>query len=80
MEAEDDRVRARLAGDGSLFGAYHPEMEAVHRANAARLRVIVEEIGWPGKSQVGEDGAHAAWHVLQHAIGHAGIEVPGRTA
>ena len=69
MQAEDDRVRARLAGDGSLFGAYHPEMEAVHRANAARLRAIVEEIGWPGKSQVGEDGAHAAWRVLQHAIG-----------
>jgi hypothetical protein len=69
MEAEDDRVRARLATDGSLFGAYHPEMEAVHRANAERLRAIVEEIGWPGRSQVGEDGAHAAWRVLQHAIG-----------
>lgn len=69
MVADDDRVRARLAEDGSLFGAYHPEMEKVHRRNAARLRAIVGEIGWPGRTAVGEDGAHAAWRILQHAIG-----------
>ncbi len=69
MADEDDRVRQRLAADSSLWGAYHPEMEAVHRKNAARLRAIVSEIGWPGRSAVGEDGAHAAWRILQHAIG-----------
>jgi hypothetical protein len=67
--AEDERVRERLAGDGSLFRGYHPEMEEVHLRNADRLRVIVGEIGWPGRSAVGEDGAHAAWRILQHAIG-----------
>jgi hypothetical protein len=69
LVADDDRVRGRLAEDGSLFGAYHPEMEEVHQRNAARLRAIVGEIGWPGRSEVGEDGAHAAWRILQHAIG-----------
>lgn len=70
MEADDDRVRAQLAADGSLFAAgYHPDMEAVHRRNAARLRAIVGEIGWPGRSAVGDEAAHAAWRILQHSIG-----------
>jgi hypothetical protein len=68
LEAEDDATRGRLAADGSLFGGYHPEMEAVHRRNAARLRDIVAEVGWPGRTLVGEDGASAAWRILQHAI------------
>jgi hypothetical protein len=65
----DAETRERLAADGSLYGGYHPEMEAVHRANAARLRAIIEAHGWPGRSLVGEDGAEAAWRVAQHAIG-----------
>jgi hypothetical protein len=44
-------------------------MEAVHQSNAARLREIIEQWGWPGKSLVGEDGAQAAWLIAQHAIG-----------
>ena len=69
LEADDDRVRARLAADGSLFGGYHAEMEAVHRRNARRLREIIAASGWPGRSRVGEDGASAAWRIVQHAIG-----------
>lgn len=69
LEAVDDATRARLAADGSLFDGYHPEMEAVHRKNAARLRAIVHEVGWPGRALVGEEGASAAWRILQHAIG-----------
>jgi hypothetical protein len=41
-------------------------VEVVH-ANTARLRQIVAEHGWPGRALVGEDGADAAWLVLQHA-------------
>jgi hypothetical protein len=44
-------------------------MEALHRRNAELLRAIIDEFGWPGKSLVGEDGASAAWLVVQHAIG-----------
>ena len=30
-------------------------------ANTARMKTIVAERGWPGRSLVGEDGAQAAW-------------------
>jgi uncharacterized protein DUF6624 len=36
-------------------------------SNTQRLRAIVERYGWPGRSLVGEDGADAAWLLLQHA-------------
>jgi hypothetical protein len=69
MKEHDLRVRARLAADGSLFEGYHPEMEAVHRKNSAKLIEIIQQYGWPGSSLVGEDGAEAAWLIAQHAIG-----------
>jgi Family of unknown function (DUF6624) len=69
MEEEDLRVRAELATDGSLFDGYHPRMEEVHCRNAARLRQIIDEYGWPGEPIVGENGAEAAWLIAQHAIG-----------
>jgi hypothetical protein len=31
---EDQRVRAELVAEGSLFDGYHPRMRAVHEANA----------------------------------------------
>jgi len=69
LAAEDLRVAEELAADGSLYDGYHPRMEAIHRRNAARLREIIAEKGWPGASLVGEDGAEAAWLIVQHAIG-----------
>src|SRR5687768_9820864 len=69
MAGEDRRVRAELAADGSLFDGYHPRMAEVHRRNAARLATILDRHGWPRRALVGEDGAAAAWLVLQHAIG-----------
>ena len=69
LAEEDRRVREELAADGSLFEGYHPRMEAVHRRNAARLRELIAEHGWPGASLAGADGAEAAWLIVQHAIG-----------
>jgi hypothetical protein len=66
--AEDERVRAELAADGSLFDGYHPRMEAVHIANATALEAMLEN-GWPGRERAGEDGGEAAWRIVQHAIG-----------
>src|SRR5207253_96399 len=40
------------------------EMDNKHRT---RLKEIVKKYGWPGKSLVGQDGAHAAWLLVQHA-------------
>jgi len=69
MAGRDQAVCAELAADGSLFDGYHPRMEEVHRRNAQRLRAILEEFRWPGPCLVGEDGAAAAWLIVQHAIG-----------
>ena len=66
---EDDRVRSRLAADGSLFEGYHREMQAVHEANASALKAILAEHGWPTEALAGADGAEAAWRIVQHAIG-----------
>jgi hypothetical protein len=65
---EDLRVRSSLSDKDELSLEYHPQMEAVHRQNAARLRTIVEAHGWPGRSLAGDDGAEAAWMILQHAV------------
>jgi hypothetical protein len=70
MRAEDLRVRQELIDSGEMDGTrYVPRMEAVHRQNAARLRQIIAEFGWPDRELVGEDGTLAAWFVAQHAIG-----------
>lgn len=69
LASDDLRVREQLIREGALSEGYNPTMEAVHRRNAARLRAIVAEGGWPGTSLVGADGAEAAWLIVQHAIG-----------
>ena len=43
------------------------EMIEIDRRNTNRLKQIIAEYGWPGKSLVGTDGAHAAWLIVQHA-------------
>jgi hypothetical protein len=43
------------------------KMEQVDRENTAWLKKVIDERGWPGKALVGEDGAHAAWLLVQHA-------------
>ena len=74
MAREDLQLRNTLSADGSLFNNYHPLMKGVHDRNAARLEDIVKEHGWPGKSKVGDEAAHAAWLILQHAIAHPQLQ------
>lgn len=74
MAREDLELRSSLAGDGSPFNSYHPEMKAVHDRNAQRLEQIIAEYGWPGRSKVGDEAAHAAWLILQHAIAHPDLQ------
>lgn len=69
MEAEDIRVRAELLEEGTLGDGYNPRMREMHERNAARLKEIIAAHGWPGHSLVGRDGSHAAWRIIQHAIG-----------
>ena len=69
MREEDVRVRDELMAAGELGGPYVPRMEAVHVRNAARLRELIAEHGWPAEDIAGEDGAKAAWFIVQHAVG-----------
>lgn len=39
------------------------------RENTRFLAQLVADIGWPGRDRFGEDGADAAWLLLQHAGG-----------
>jgi hypothetical protein len=40
---------------------------AVDRDNTERLREVIGRHGWPGRQLAGDDGAHAAWLLAQHA-------------
>jgi hypothetical protein len=42
-------------------------MTAVDGENLPWLRQLIADVGWPGKSLVGEAGADAAWLLAQHA-------------
>jgi hypothetical protein len=74
LALEDQCVRAELAAAGCLYDGYHPRMELVHRRNAARLTAMIAQHGWPGRTLVGTDGAHAAWLLAHHAIGHPALQ------
>jgi hypothetical protein len=68
MEAFDLRVRAELVRTGQLFEGYDPRMQRVHLANARRLERMLEDGPWPTREIVGQDGARAAWLIVQHAL------------
>lgn len=73
----DLETRTRLAQTGELFNGYHPDMQAVHDANAALLRDAFDALGWPGRDKLGDDGAAAAFLILQHAIAHPALQRRG---
>ena len=68
LQRADLELREQLAKAGTLSDGYNDRMAALHRQHNARLRSILSEHGWPGRGLVGEDGAEAAWLVLQRAI------------
>ncbi|MEX1140414.1 MAG: DUF6624 domain-containing protein [Bacteroidota bacterium] len=42
-------------------------VKEIDRNNTERMKHIVQKVGWPGNSLVGEDGAEVAWLLVQHA-------------
>ncbi len=40
---------------------------SIDQENQSKLKVIVNEAGWPAISKVGMDASHAAWLLVQHA-------------
>lgn len=64
----DQAVRAKLSGQiAKPDPAVVQEVEEADARSRARMKEIVAKHGWPGKSLVGEDGAFAAWLLVQHA-------------
>jgi hypothetical protein len=69
--AEIDRAaRSAYAGAPAAL-ARLMEMDS---DNSAWLMEIVEQIGWPGRSLVGDEAAHAAWLLAQHADLNLGLQ------
>ncbi|GLW09476.1 hypothetical protein Misp01_46050 [Microtetraspora sp. NBRC 13810] len=58
--AERDQAARRPGGSADA-------MASADRANGERMARILDEHGWPGWALVGEDGAQAAWLLIQHA-------------
>ena len=65
MVDADQRVRQ---GFGSQMESEKlAQMQAADTKHTERMKGIIVEHGWPGRSLVGGDGAHAAWLLVQHA-------------
>jgi hypothetical protein len=64
LERRDVDQAARSAIDGRQAFA---RVLQVDDDNAAWLTTIVDAVGWPGRALVGDEGAHAAWLLAQHA-------------
>lgn len=76
MAAEQRSVHTELSQSGEIYQGrpLAPRLAEVCRRHASALETIIADHGWPGKSLVGEDGNHAAWFVLQHAIEKPGLQ------
>ena len=68
MRVRDQEMRIKKYTSGEPLS---PEDMArwteIDKANTRRMREIITEHGWPGKSLVGEDGLFSAWLLVQHA-------------
>lgn len=56
-------VNADTKGDPTAVAA----AQATNQENTAWMKGVVRDRGWPTHAMVGEDGAHAAWLLVQHA-------------
>lgn len=65
MQARDREMGSGPLEIGGIFDA-SAEDSVVHD-NALRLKEIIDQGIWPGKSLVGEDGCEAAWSIAQKA-------------
>lgn len=63
MAKEDQRVRESPSGGPPPF----EPLRKVDASNLPRIKAIVAEHGFPTRALVGDDGAGAAWLLVQHA-------------
>jgi len=61
MQADQEARKPILSNTG------FKRLKKLDRENTGRMKEIVKQFGWPGKSLVGTDGTNAAWLLVQHA-------------
>ena len=61
MVEVDQAMRVQANNDDDFWD------DTVDVENTERMKEIVAEIGWPTVLKVGEEGAHHAWLLVQHA-------------
>jgi len=66
LEREDQTARANVQNLADPL-AVAQTLDDLDAKTTARMKDIVARHGWPGKSLVGRDGAHAAWLLVQHS-------------
>lgn len=67
--AKDDQESVRIAVADTTRQLNADESVMSHiliQRNRELIRQIIQEHGWPGRSLVGDDGARAAWLIVQH--------------
>lgn len=69
-----DELLARDTRAGSARAIDASEAPRIDRDNAAWLKRLIAERGWPGKSLVLKDGARAAWRLALHGGAEAGLQ------
>lgn len=61
MAKRDQEMRHKLRHDNDAWD------EAIDRENTTRMKEIIDEIGWPTVSKVGDENSSNAWLLVQHA-------------
>jgi hypothetical protein len=61
-------IRDALEKRGVLEDAYHSELKKVQMENANKLRLMLEERGFPVLSSVGEEGVRLSWLIIHRAV------------
>ena len=74
MEEQDQQNRVGIPEIVAQYGRHSPQGDSAFAVMAAldkplqdRIKEVIRKRGWPGRSLVGDDGAHAAWLLVQHA-------------
>lgn len=67
MEVDQVARKKGMRKGGAVGDAGRVNVGDIDKRNLVRMKELVETYGWPTRSMVGNDGAHAAWLLVQHA-------------
>jgi hypothetical protein len=67
LGVEDQEIRQGLSPERMRDTAFARSMLRGDSVRTSRLKVIVEQYGWPDSSRVGREAAQAAFLILQHS-------------